>query len=488
MSDSSLEEMGVFIEDEDMDIKTVVYVTGEIDESSCGYCKSSALRENTSDTDKWKDANHSESDASLSSDDGNENRKTAKSVMMYVLHGQKLRALDYQLLINNGWRRSGRYLYRNLLDRTCCPTHTIRLDATKFSATKSQKKTIRKMSNWIKSGCKDGQIDLMHLGGATSEKMDHNLNLNGDILNCYDGSFFIEERRNLINQLNLIKKETVEDCIDRKDSFIFGKERKWDEVIHMTEYNKDKMFKVTLEPAFYEDETFNLYCKYQIKVHNDNPKKLIKSSYIRFLVDSPIPLQKSRHSNVVYGLFHQKYYVKDRLIAVSVLDILPQCVSGVYFIYDPDFAFLSLGTYSAMREIALTLEFFKKDPNIKYYYMGFYIHSCQKMRYKAKYQPSELKCPQSEDRWISVAKATRYLDKSKYAELPEKDYELDLSSEIKLFKEVESHNESNAADLPHLSIYLKEKEHKNSEEALDKLLNVTAFIPKQVKNGLVFYI
>ena len=39
----------------------------------------------------------------------------------------------------------------------------------------------------------------------------------------------------------------------------------------------------------------------------------------------------------------------DKLIAVGVVDILPKCVSSVYLYYDPDYGFLSLGIYSALR-------------------------------------------------------------------------------------------------------------------------------------------
>lgn len=33
------------------------------------------------------------------------------------------------------------------------------------------------------------------------------------------------------------------------------------------------------------------------------------------------------------------------------------------------------------------------SPSLRYYYMGYYIHTCPKMRYKADYTPSELLCP-----------------------------------------------------------------------------------------------
>lgn len=50
------------------------------------------------------------------------------------------------------------------------------------------------------------------------------------------------------------------------------------------------------------------------------------------------------------------YRVDGELIGISVIDILPHCVSSVYFIWDPDWAWASLGKFSAMREIALVLD------------------------------------------------------------------------------------------------------------------------------------
>ncbi|GAA6101580.1 arginyl-tRNA--protein transferase 1 isoform X1 [Tachysurus ichikawai] len=83
-----------------------------------------------------------------------------------------------------------------------------------------------------------------------------------------------------------------------------------------------------------------------------------------------------------YGSFHQQYWLDGRIVAVGVIDILPNCVSSVYLYYHPDFAFLSLGSYSALREIAFTRHLQKQSPKLSYYYLGFYIHSCPKMRYK----------------------------------------------------------------------------------------------------------
>lgn len=82
------------------------------------------------------------------------------------------------------------------------------------------------------------------------------------------------------------------------------------------------------------------------------------------------------------------------LIAVGVIDILPECVSSVYFYYDPDYSFLSLGTYASLREVAFTQELSKACSTLVNYYLGFYIPTCPKMRYKAKLSPSYLLCPE----------------------------------------------------------------------------------------------
>lgn len=55
-------------------------------------------------------------------------------------------------------------------------------------------------------------------------------------------------------------------------------------------------------------------------------------------------VMSSRHSLHVFFFF-----VTGKLIAVGVIDILPRCVSSVYLFYNPDYSFLSLGVYSALR-------------------------------------------------------------------------------------------------------------------------------------------
>jgi len=165
------------------------------------------------------------------------------------------------------------------------------------------------------------------------------------------------------------------------------------------------------------EQSHAVYSRYQQIVHNDPPNKCTMSQYQRFLVDSPLqPCRMSSGTSCGYGSFHQQYWLDGKLIAVAVVDILPNCVSSVYFFYDPCYRFLTLGTYASLREIAFTRQLQKSCPLLKYYYMGFYIHSCPKMRYKGQYSPSFLLCPEVYS-WHPIDKSKTKLDQSRYHRL-----------------------------------------------------------------------
>jgi arginine-tRNA-protein transferase len=147
-------------------------------------------------------------------------------------------------------------------------------------------------------------------------------------------------------------------------------------------------FEVTFEADGFTEEKFKLFQNYQQHVHHDLPHKITRTGFTRFLCASPLRNWKTRTVNgkeQSLGSFHQCYRLDGRLIAMSVLDLLPHCVSGVYFIYHSDFEKFSLGKISALRETALALE-----DGYQYYYMGYYIHTCTKMRYKNDYKPQYL--------------------------------------------------------------------------------------------------
>lgn len=181
---------------------------------------------------------------------------------------------------------------------------------------------------------------------------------------------------------------------------------------------KRRRLEIKMKRSTFDPEEFALYRKYQIKVHGDKPEKVTESSYKSFLVDTPLVFvpPQCKHRDVPpcgFGSFHQQYIIDGKLVAVGVVDILPKCLSSKYLFWDPDFAFLSLGKYSALQEINWVQQAQAHCSRLQYYYLGYYIHSCDKMRYKAAYHPSELLCPLRYV-WVPFENARPLLDQRPY--------------------------------------------------------------------------
>lgn len=92
-----------------------------------------------------------------------------------------------------------------------------------------------------------------------------------------------------------------------------------------------------------------IYQRYQMSIHHDSKDECSFSQFKRFLCESTLDEKSSPAPSCGFGCFHLQYYLNGKIIGCSVIDILPQGVSSVYFYYDPDFSFLRLGVYSALR-------------------------------------------------------------------------------------------------------------------------------------------
>ncbi|KAG5181587.1 arginine-tRNA-protein transferase [Tribonema minus] len=200
---------------------------------------------------------------------------------------------------------------------------------------------------------------------------------------------------------------------------------------------------ITTVPAAFTEEVYELYRQYQVAVHGDKPNECTPKQFKRFLVDGPLvhDSQLDRHDSAVQaqgddsdananasagteydeasvpcGSYHQLYRINGRLIAVGVVDILPRCLSSVYCFYDPAYRALSLGKLTAFKEIEWVQAASAVRPNFQYYYLGYYIHSCEKMRYKGNYNPSDLLCPERRE-WVPLALCKPLLDRQSYGRL-----------------------------------------------------------------------
>ncbi|KAJ6441749.1 serine-rich protein [Purpureocillium lavendulum] len=150
---------------------------------------------------------------------------------------------------------------------------------------------------------------------------------------------------------------------------------------------------VTIEQDSFTEEKYRVYDNYQKVVHKEAPEDRTRRSFKRFLCNSPLRRQTvtdpdGRKRRL--GSFHQCYRIDGNLVAIGVLDLLPDCVSSVYFLYHESIHKLTPGKIGALYEIALAME-----EGYRWWYPGFYIHSCPKMRYKIDYTPQFILDPQT---------------------------------------------------------------------------------------------
>ncbi|KPU76461.1 uncharacterized protein Dana_GF13155, isoform B [Drosophila ananassae] len=399
------------------------------------------------------------------------------------MHAYSMRCQDYQDLIDRGWRRCGNYCYKLRNEDTCCPCYTIKCDALEFKLTKSNKRILRRMSRYLRDGKResgsgnggdgDGDADDAALHGEVnaSEPQPQLPDKSPAVINVEQVASLVEAQKkpNPVAKpsppaatgpsappptlgtnksaapiSNAPRKKAKQMRLERRQAKLGdlapppptkpGSQEKGlrDFISSASESDKHKLQITLVASSDIErtcaDEVLALYRKYQLVVHNDNPARLTLASMQRFLVKSPLKNEKPIDGpEMGYGSFHQQYWLDDKLIAVGVIDILPGSVSSVYFFYDPEYSFLSLGTYGSLREIDFVQTIAESVPSLKYYYMGFYIHSCPKMRYKGKLSASYLLCPETYV-WLSLTDAIRSkLDENKYQRLNPDDSARDVN-------------------------------------------------------------
>lgn len=126
--------------------------------------------------------------------------------------------------------------------------------------------------------------------------------------------------------------------------------------------------------AGYSDEHFALYRKYINSRHADG---------------NMINPEARDFSDFLYSAWSNTHFIEvrnnGRLIASAATDYTHAGLSAVYCYFDPEESKRSPGTYCVLQQIQLA-----KAMQCDYLYMGYWINNCQKMKYKAYYQPMEI--------------------------------------------------------------------------------------------------
>ncbi len=130
---------------------------------------------------------------------------------------------------------------------------------------------------------------------------------------------------------------------------------------------------VRVREAAFDVEHFALYRRYLGSRHAgggmDNPTV---ESYMDFLTATWSETE-----------FHE-LRLEGRLVAVAVIDRMPEALSAVYTFFDPDLSGRSLGRQAVLHQIA-----YARRESLRWVYLGYWIKGCRKMLYKNEYQPLE---------------------------------------------------------------------------------------------------
>ena len=241
-------------------------------------------------------------------------------------------------------------MYKPDLRGSCCPQYTIRLDADGFHASKDQRQALNRFNKHV-------------LGDSYIKEAAKRYPRSRDQAKKRNTDFDLVERIHEVERAEL-----------------------------PTPPDPAHALTITLEPSSFTEEKYALYENYQRVVHNEPPSRISKHGFKNFLCSSPLTRSQQKVGGRVrqLGSYHQCYRLDGKLVAVGVLDLLPHCVSAVYFMYHQDVNQHNFGKLGALREIALA-----REEGYRWWYAGFYIHSCVKMRYKADYSPQFLLDPET---------------------------------------------------------------------------------------------
>ncbi len=138
-----------------------------------------------------------------------------------------------------------------------------------------------------------------------------------------------------------------------------------------------RVFEASIWPPACTAEKLEVYRRY-LEFQHGKADDAAPDRYAAFLVDTCLGGRT----------IELQLRAQGRLAGVGILDRVGDALSSVYFYFDPDFARLSPGTYSALCEIDLARRW-----GLAYYYLGYYIRECRQMNYKIRFRPCEIKAP-----------------------------------------------------------------------------------------------
>lgn len=131
-------------------------------------------------------------------------------------------------------------------------------------------------------------------------------------------------------------------------------------------------YQVTLLPPVYQEDHYLIYEKHSTHVSRENEPS-DPEGYMRAFLLSQV------QTHIV------EYRIDEQLIGATIIDVGKESVSSVYAFWDPDLPQYSMGTFSALWEIA-----WAQNKGLRYYYLGYFVDHCPSMSYKRRFRPHQL--------------------------------------------------------------------------------------------------
>ncbi len=137
---------------------------------------------------------------------------------------------------------------------------------------------------------------------------------------------------------------------------------------------KNQDLRVSIHPAIYRDEYFDLFSRY---LHARHAKSEMTAT------------KPAQFSEFLISQWCQTEFLEVRLgkqlLAIAVTDRCQNGLSAVYTFFDPAHASRNLGRFCVLQQIELAAR--RKLP---YLYLGYWIEACGNMAYKTEYKPLEM--------------------------------------------------------------------------------------------------
>ncbi len=344
----------------------------------------------------------------------------------------------FEEFIETGWWRTGKVVFRPRFEVVCCPGYATRLPVDDYVLTKKHRRVIRKWGEFLKTGdmqweqrelasnCENVPVHIDKTDVVQPTKMNSKekpkkmvragVGLDPSKPPCKKSK---ERKDKRFKSSNKPQKVSTEKDILSLTQFI-------DQEIPSTMTGLKHTLHVRLVPCSIANpvlistarRAYHLYEKLQTVVHVGKSRFDSLEQFLQGFYQSC--LYNDSNQQTPQGSFHLQYYLDQKLIMYSIVDITPSYFVSVYFVYDPDLRFISPGIFTCLYEMSLVQKLKQTMPNMKYYGLGYYNHFDIKASYKRQFKPQQVLCNET-NVFVSLESATPKIQAERYCRLVDDD-------------------------------------------------------------------